>query len=200
MQKLMFPVNFIGITTFYSKDHQGIDLGWHDNEHEPILACADGKVTKIWEDTEFGGGLSLHIDYYNGYSSDFKHLSKVLIGLNDEVKQGDNVAIMGNSGWACFGTHLHYNCYKDGLRVNPLNNTYVYPSQEVSDKDKDFVLYIDPEPKVDILDLVRKTIRGDFGNGLERKEKLGQYYEEVQRQVNLNYEHGTITWDSVRLY
>ena len=51
-----------------------------------------------------------------------------------------------------------------------------------------------------LLDLVRRTIRGDFGNGEERVNNLGEYYEEVQRQVNLNYENGTTSWESVRLY
>lgn len=146
MQKLMFPVNFIGITTYYSQNHQGVDLGWHDKPDEPIYACADGKVTNIWEDTEFGGGLSLHIEYDNGYASDFKHLSTILVNIGDRVSQKEQVAVMGKSGWASSGTHLHYNCYKEGLRVNPLNNTYVYPCQEVSEKCKDFVLYL-PEEK-----------------------------------------------------
>lgn len=57
-----------------------------------------------------------------------------------------------------------------------------------------------PEQSVDILDLVRKTIRGDFGNGEDRRNSLGSNYEEVQRQVNLNFQNGTINWDSVRLY
>ena len=57
-----------------------------------------------------------------------------------------------------------------------------------------------PEQSVDILDLVRKTIRGDFGNGEDRRNVLGSNYEEVQRQVNLNFQNGTINWDSVRLY
>ena len=57
-----------------------------------------------------------------------------------------------------------------------------------------------PEPKVGILDLVRKTIRGDFGNGEDRRNSLGSNYEEVQRQVNLNFQNGTINWDSIRLY
>ena len=51
-----------------------------------------------------------------------------------------------------------------------------------------------------ILDLVRRTIRGDFGNGEERKEALGDMYDEVQRQVELNYQNGTIDWDNIRLY
>lgn len=57
-----------------------------------------------------------------------------------------------------------------------------------------------PQPQPDLLDLVRRTIRGDFGNGEERVKQLGDMYDEVQRQVNLNYEHGTTQWDNVRLY
>lgn len=58
-----------------------------------------------------------------------------------------------------------------------------------------------PEPpQVDLLDLVRRTIRGDFGNGQERVDALGDLYDEVQRQVNLNLENGNTQWDSIRLY
>lgn len=55
-------------------------------------------------------------------------------------------------------------------------------------------------PKIDLLDLVRRTIRGDFGNGEERKRRLGNNYNEVQKQVNLNYQNDTTNWDNVRIY
>lgn len=51
-----------------------------------------------------------------------------------------------------------------------------------------------------LLLLVKMTIRGDFGNGEERKQKLGGRYQEVQRQVNLNYLHGTTSWNNIRIY
>lgn len=51
-----------------------------------------------------------------------------------------------------------------------------------------------------LLILVKQTIRGDFGNGEERKRKLGNLYPKVQEQVNLNYKHGTTNWNNVRLY
>lgn len=57
-----------------------------------------------------------------------------------------------------------------------------------------------PQPSVDILDLVRKTIRGDFGNGETRKQKLGSNYNEVQRQVNLNLKAGLTQWDKIKLF
>lgn len=51
-----------------------------------------------------------------------------------------------------------------------------------------------------LLLLVKQTIRGDYGNGEERKKRLGGRYEEVQRQVNLNYKHKTTSWDKIRIY
>lgn len=56
------------------------------------------------------------------------------------------------------------------------------------------------KPQVDILELVKKTIRGDFGNGETRKKNLGSNYDEVQRQVNLNFKNGTTRWDNIKLY
>lgn len=57
-----------------------------------------------------------------------------------------------------------------------------------------------PTPSVDILDLVRKTIRGDFGNGEARRKALGFNYDEVQRQVNLNLKNGLTRWDNIKLF
>lgn len=57
-----------------------------------------------------------------------------------------------------------------------------------------------PTPSVDILDLVRKTIRGDFGNGEARRKALGSNYYEVQRQVNLNLKNGLTRWDNIKLF
>lgn len=57
-----------------------------------------------------------------------------------------------------------------------------------------------PTSSVDILDLVRKTIRGDFGNGEARRKALGSNYDEVQRQVNLNLKNGLTRWDNIKLF
>ena len=57
-----------------------------------------------------------------------------------------------------------------------------------------------PTPSVDILTMVKKTIRGDYGNGEARRKALGSNYDEVQRQVNLNFKNGTTNWNNIRLY
>lgn len=57
-----------------------------------------------------------------------------------------------------------------------------------------------PKPQVDILELVKKTIRGDFGNGEARRKALGSNYDEVQRQVNLNLKNVLTRWDNIKLF
>lgn len=58
-----------------------------------------------------------------------------------------------------------------------------------------------PQPSGDdLLTLVKKTIRGDFGNGEARRKALGSRYDEVQRQVNLNLKNGLSRWDNIRLF
>ena len=57
-----------------------------------------------------------------------------------------------------------------------------------------------PKPQVDILELVKKTIRGDFCNGEARRKALGSNYDEVQRQVNLNLKNGLTRWDNIKLF
>lgn len=66
----------------------------------------------------------------------------------------------------------------------------------------------DPEPQPEpqpinpdeLLDLVRRTIRGDFGNGEERIKNLGDLYDEVQYQVDKNISFGLTNWDEIRLF
>ena len=38
----------------------------------------------------------------------------------------------------------------------------------------------------------RRVIRGDFGNGQERKDKLGSSYSEIQGKVNEMYRQGIV--------
>lgn len=63
-----------------------------------------------------------------------------------------------------------------------------------------------PEPQPEpinpdyLLDLVRRTIRGDYGNGQERIDALGDLYNEVQYQVDQNMAFGLTNWDDIRLF
>lgn len=44
----------------------------------------------------------------------------------------------------------------------------------------------------DVEENARRAIRGDFGNGLERRDKLGTSYSEIQGKVNEMYRQGLV--------
>ena len=101
------------------------------------------------------------------------------------VKRGDTLS----------GIARRYNTtYQELARYNNIANpNLIYVNQVIKIPNAE-------KPSVDILELVKKTIRGDFGNGDARKKALGNNYSEVQRQVNLNYQNGTTNWNNIKLY
>lgn len=44
----------------------------------------------------------------------------------------------------------------------------------------------------DVIENAKRVIRGDFGNGQERKDKLGSAYSEIQSKVNEMYRQGLV--------
>lgn len=47
---------------------------------------------------------------------------------------------------------------------------------------------------IDVLLMAKQVIRGDYGNGNERKKALKDNYQVIQDQVNLNYRNGDLCW------
>ena len=62
----------------------------------------------------------VEINHGNGYSTRYAHNSENLVEVGDEVKKGQVVAYMGETGRAT-GRNLHFEVLKDGRRVNPVN-------------------------------------------------------------------------------
>lgn len=68
-----------------------------------------------WND---GMGTSVVIDEGNGRTHYFMHLveNSLLVSVGDEVKQGDTVGLIGNTGDSQ-GAHLHYDVRQSGSRI-----------------------------------------------------------------------------------
>jgi hypothetical protein len=49
----------------------------------------------------------------------------------------------------------------------------------------------------DHLTNAKKAIRGDYGNGTDRKQALGNDYSDVQSLVNKNVRAGNLVWNSI---
>jgi murein DD-endopeptidase MepM/ murein hydrolase activator NlpD len=97
-------------------NHTGIDFA--GKLGDTVAAVADGVVT--WSADRYGYGIMVEINHGNGYSTRYAHNAENLVAVGDEVKKGQAVAHMGETGRAT-GPNLHFEVLKDGRRVNPVN-------------------------------------------------------------------------------
>ncbi len=97
-------------------NHTGIDFAGKFGD--PIAAVADGVVT--WSADRYGYGVMVEINHGNGYATRYAHNSENLVAVGDEVKKGQVIALMGETGRAT-GPNLHFEVVKNGRRVNPVN-------------------------------------------------------------------------------
>ena len=97
------------------KIHEGIDVEAVKGEN--ILAALDGTVVDTGSSPSYG--KYLRIRHGNGFETVYAHCSAVSVLQGQKIAQGDVVAKVGNTG-ASVGTHLHFEVWKDGKAVNPL--------------------------------------------------------------------------------
>lgn len=96
--------------------HKGVDFAGKAGTE--VVAVADGIVT--WSAKRYGYGQMVEINHGNGYSTRYAHNSKNLVKVGDEVKKGQAVALMGDTGRAT-GPNLHFEVLHDGHQVNPVD-------------------------------------------------------------------------------
>jgi murein DD-endopeptidase MepM/ murein hydrolase activator NlpD len=88
----------------------------------PVYASGDGKVARA-DNTASGYGRHIRIDHGYGYESLYAHLYKYNVRRGQKVKRGDLIGFVGSSGRS-EAPHLHYEIFKDGVRINPINFYY----------------------------------------------------------------------------
>ena len=120
------PVNSGWLSSYFGKrtdpftgkpaNHTGIDFAGRLGAE--IVAVADGVVT--WSGDRYGYGIMVEINHGNGYATRYAHNSENLVTVGDEVKKGQVVALMGETGRAT-GPNLHFEVLQGGRRVNPVN-------------------------------------------------------------------------------
>lgn len=115
-------IEFISPATGYiskefapKKGHWGIDFAVVKNS--PVVASAAGFVT--FSDYTAENGYVIIIEHKNGYLSIYKHCSVLIKKERDIIKQGETIALSGNSGYNTSGPHLHFELWKDGKPLNP---------------------------------------------------------------------------------
>lgn len=95
--------------------HGGIDIGVPIGT--PVYAAAAGKVIFVGNGKGYGKLVVIKHNYE--YSTWYGHLSGFKVKKGDYVKQGDLIALSGNTGRTT-GPHLHFEVRRFNLRTNPL--------------------------------------------------------------------------------
>ena len=95
--------------------HRGIDISTRMGA--PIVAPADGIVSKVYRDRGYGNVLCVNHGY--GVMTKYAHLKKALVKKRQFVKRGETIALVGKTGRTT-GPHLHYEVHLNKVAVNPL--------------------------------------------------------------------------------
>ena len=100
--------------------HAGIDFDC--SAGETIPASQSGKVVYAgWQNEtnpKQGYGLYVWVDHGNGVKTTYAHLSSVSVEVGDVIQLGDVVGQCGSTG-SSTGSHLHFEVFVNGQRVNP---------------------------------------------------------------------------------
>ncbi|MEX2124536.1 MAG: M23 family metallopeptidase [Woeseia sp.] len=97
-------------------NHKGVDFAGKAGAE--VFAVADGVVT--WSSKRYGYGELVEINHGNGYSTRYAHNSENLVAVGEEVRKGQAVALMGDTGRAT-GPNLHFEVLHQGRQVNPVS-------------------------------------------------------------------------------
>ena len=86
----------------------------------PVYSTGDGKVveTSGSKNSRVGFGLVVKVDHDFGYETLYAHLNAFNVKVGQEVKRGDIIGYVGNSGGST-APHLHYEVHHNGSAVNP---------------------------------------------------------------------------------
>jgi murein DD-endopeptidase MepM/ murein hydrolase activator NlpD len=93
----------------------------------PIYASRSGSVTAVVngcpplrasDDCGGGYGNRCYINHDGGFQTRYAHLTRCVVSNGQQVRQGELVGYMGNSG-ASRGVHLHFEIRENGTAINP---------------------------------------------------------------------------------
>ncbi|MBT8292301.1 MAG: M23 family metallopeptidase [Eudoraea sp.] len=102
------------------KMHRGMDFT--APKGTPVYASGDG-VVKRADNRASGYGKHIRIDHGYGYMTLYAHLSKYNVKRRQKVKRGDLIGFVGSTGRS-EAPHVHYEVWKEGQRINPINFYY----------------------------------------------------------------------------
>ncbi|MFL9845225.1 peptidoglycan DD-metalloendopeptidase family protein [Flavobacterium rhizosphaerae] len=134
---LKAPLKFSHITSRFSpkrfhpvqkrwKAHNGTDYAAPTGT--PIMTTATGVVIAAGFTT--GNGNYVKVKHNNTYTTQYLHMSKILVKRGQHVSQGQTIGLVGSTGLAT-GPHVCYRFWKNGVQVDALKQKF--PNSEPMD-------------------------------------------------------------------
>jgi len=98
------------------RHHDGLDFS--AKKGTPVFACADGVVKYA---RTFGGyGKTIMLNHLFGYETRYGHLEKIVVRVGQNVKRGEKIGEVGNTGIST-APHLHWEVHYKNKPLNPAN-------------------------------------------------------------------------------
>ncbi len=115
---LIWPVHG-PISSYYGPSHPlGIDIDGYNLAGHAIAAATSGTVIFAGGNACCSYGLYVVVMSPGGIETLYGHLSSINVSQGQTVSQGDELGIIGNTGYST-GTHLHFEVIDNGTRENP---------------------------------------------------------------------------------
>ena len=101
-------------------NHYGVD--WATPTGTTIYASSGGTVTRAGWSSSYG--YCVYIQHPDGVETRYAHNSKLLVKVGQTVKQGEAIALSGNTGDS-YGAHLHFEIRVNGKPIDPYSKGYL---------------------------------------------------------------------------
>jgi murein DD-endopeptidase MepM/ murein hydrolase activator NlpD len=147
---LKAPLKFVNITSRYTKNrfhpvqkiwkaHNGTDYAAPTGT--PIMTTAAGIVEQAGYTT--GNGNFVKVKHDKTYSTQYLHMSKILVKRGQRVAQGQVIGKVGSTGLAT-GPHVCYRFWRNGVQVDALRLKLPTSTPMDSKYRQQFMTYMEP--------------------------------------------------------
>lgn len=117
---LQMPCNNCFYTQYYHPGHFAVDI--QTKGGGPIFASEDGTVSRAETGWNGGYGNVIEIEHGKGLVTLYAHNKELYVREGQEVKRGQLIAWMGNTGrvYGKTGIHTHFEVRVNGVKKNPV--------------------------------------------------------------------------------
>ncbi len=116
--QLPFPCGQVwaGQTRTNHSPQNSVDFNRTNDIGDAVVASKGGRVTRVANEGSVSYGRWIEISHGDGYTTRYAHLSRQLVGVGQQVSQGQKIGEVGTTGGST-GPHLHFELRRNGSAI-----------------------------------------------------------------------------------